>query len=106
MRNLLCTLALSAGLIAPVWAADPPAPAADKAPSVQQNKMKTCNADAAAKELKGEERKAFMKECLSAKVDAAAAQRDKMKTCNAEAKDKALKGDERKAFMSSCLKGA
>ena len=34
----------------------------------QQNKMKTCNADADAKGLsgegKGEDRKAFMKECL------------------------------------------
>jgi hypothetical protein len=30
-------------------------------------KMKTCNADAKAKNLAGAERKAFMKECLSAK---------------------------------------
>jgi hypothetical protein len=29
--------------------------------------MKTCNADAKAKNLAGAERKAFMKECLSAK---------------------------------------
>ena len=29
--------------------------------------MKACNADAKAKDLKGDERKAFMKECLSAK---------------------------------------
>jgi hypothetical protein len=29
--------------------------------------MKTCNADEKAKTLKGDERKAFMKECLSAK---------------------------------------
>ena len=33
----------------------------------QQNKMGTCNAEAKTKELKGDERKAFMKECLSAK---------------------------------------
>jgi len=38
-------------------------------PTAQQNKMKTCNADAAGK--KGDERKAFMKECLSAKPAAA-----------------------------------
>ena len=31
----------------------------------QQEKMKTCNADATTKGLKGTERKAFMKECLS-----------------------------------------
>jgi hypothetical protein len=29
--------------------------------------MKTCNADPKAKELKGDARKAFMKECLSNK---------------------------------------
>ncbi|MBN8506815.1 MAG: phosphate starvation-inducible protein PsiF [Burkholderiales bacterium] len=67
----------------------------------QQEKMKTCNADAKAKELKGDERKAFMKECLSAKTDGRAAQQEKMKTCNAEAKGKT--GDERKAFMKECL---
>lgn len=33
----------------------------------QQEKMKTCNADAAKKTLKGDERKAFMKSCLSSK---------------------------------------
>ncbi len=35
--------------------------------TVQQEKMVTCNADAKTKALKGEERKKFMKECLSAK---------------------------------------
>lgn len=70
----------------------------------QQNKMKTCNAEA--KDKKGDERKAFMKECLSAKKEEPAkpaTQQDKMKTCNADAKTKALKGDERKAFMKDCL---
>ena len=73
----------------------------------QQNKMKTCNAEATAKGLgegKGNERKAFMKECLSAKpVKASGAQQNKMKTCNKEAGEKGLKGDERKKFMSTCL---
>ncbi|MBI5918020.1 MAG: hypothetical protein HY849_01420 [Nitrosomonadales bacterium] len=76
----------------------------------QQSKMKSCNADAKEKALKGDERKMFMKGCLSkdggAPADAAkATQREKMKACNAGAKDRALKGDERKAFMSQCLKG-
>jgi hypothetical protein len=75
------------------------------APTGQQSKMKTCNADAAGK--KGDERKAFMKECLSAKPAASASapattQQSKMKTCNAEATGKT--GDERKAFMKECLK--
>jgi hypothetical protein len=76
--------------------ATPTAPEAEKTP--QQSKMAMCNKDAEGK--KGDERKAFMKSCLSAKKPAA--QQSKMKTCNAEATGK--KGDERKAFMSECLK--
>ena len=64
----------------------------------QQSKMTECNAQAAGK--KGDERKAFMKECLSAKKETP--QQAKMKSCNAEAKD--MKGDARKKFMSECLK--
>ena len=86
------------------------APFAIAAPA-QQNKMKTCNAEATAKGLgegKGDERKAFMKECLSAKPEkatkaAAGGQQNKMKMCNKEAGAKKLKGDERKTFMSTCL---
>ncbi|MCZ2406244.1 MAG: phosphate starvation-inducible protein PsiF [Burkholderiales bacterium 68-12] len=75
--------------------------AEEKAPTQQQTRMTTCNAEAKTKDLKGDERKAFMKTCLSNKP---ATQQDKMKTCNADAKAKDLKGDERKAFMSECLK--
>ena len=74
-----------------------------KAPTKQQSKMVTCNADEKAKTLKGDERKAFMKECLSSNKQEK--QQTKMKTCNADEKAKTLKGDERKAFMSECLKG-
>ena len=73
----------------------------------QQEKMKSCNTEAASKSLKGDERKAFMKECLSAAKEEAksglSAQQEKMKTCNADAKAKALKGLDRKKFMSECL---
>ena len=82
------------------------APFAFAAPA-QQNKMKTCIAEATAKGLgegKGDERKAFMKECLSAKpVKAGGTQQNKMKTCNKEAGEQSLKGEERKKFMSTCL---
>jgi len=71
--------------------------AQDKPATAQQGKMATCNKDAADK--KGDERKAFMKTCLSAKKET---QQSKMKTCNVEAGAK--KGDERKKFMSECLK--
>jgi hypothetical protein len=82
--------------------------AADDGKTKQQEKMATCNADAKTKALKGDERKAFMKSCLSNKPAEAAApaatnQQGKMKTCNADAKTKALKGDDRKKFMSECL---
>lgn len=83
-------------------------PIAGAAPA-QQNKMKACNAQADEKGLegegKGEERKAFMKECLSAKPTQSGktAQQEKMKACNKEAGEKKLAGDERKKFMSSCL---
>jgi len=70
--------------------------------TAQQEKMKTCNADATTKALKGDERKAFMSTCL--KKDVPQTQQEKMKTCNADATAKALKGDERKAYMSDCLK--
>ena len=68
------------------------------APNAQQGKMATCNKDAADK--KGDERKAFMKDCLSAKP--APKKESKMAACNKESAGK--KGDERKAFMSDCLK--
>jgi ABC-type transporter MlaC component len=68
----------------------------------QQSKMKTCNADEKAKTLKGDERKAFMKECLSAKAEPAKPA-NRMAACNADNKAKTLKGDERKAFMKECL---
>ena len=88
-----------------------PAIAQDKdkdKPTAQQERMKTCNAQASKKDLKGDARKAFMSECLSA--DGAkgsakqTAQQEKMKDCNAQASKKDMKGDERKAFMSKCLK--
>ena len=76
----------------------------------QQEKMKTCNADADSKSLKGDDRKAFMKTCLSKEGSASAksgnSQQEKMKSCNADATSKGLKGDDRKAFMKTCLSGA
>ncbi|OQB74072.1 MAG: Phosphate starvation-inducible protein PsiF precursor [Deltaproteobacteria bacterium ADurb.Bin135] len=82
---------------------------AKKAPSAaqlaQQDKMKSCNKEATEKALKGDERQAFMKNCLSGKPAATKmTQQDKMKACNKDATAKALKGDERKKFMSECLK--
>lgn len=92
------------------------------AQSNQQDRMKACNADAAKHEMKGDERKAFMKQCLAAKKDDAGdrnadkaeksekaekkeltPQQARMKKCNADAKAKELRGEERKSFMKGCL---
>lgn len=95
------------------------------AKTAQQEKMGACSKEAASKTLKGDERKVFMKSCLSAKPGvveattpaapaaaatpatpvasaAAAAPQNAMTTCNKAATGK--KGDERKKFMSACLK--
>jgi hypothetical protein len=77
-------------------APDMNAGAASKAPTAQQTKMATCNKDATGKT--GDDRKAFMKECLSAKPPT---QQEKMTLCNKDATGKS--GDERKAFMKECL---
>jgi hypothetical protein len=68
--------------------------------TAQQEKMVTCNKQAEGK--KGDDRKAFMKDCLGAKPAAPVTQQDKMKSCNKDAGD--MKGDARKKFMSECLK--
>ena len=73
--------------------------AQDKQPTPQQKLMGTCNTEAKTKELKGDDRKAYMSSCLS---DGRKRQQERMKTCNVDATGK--KGDERKAFMSECLK--
>lgn len=81
------------------------------AAAAQQEKMKTCNADADKQSLKADTRKTFMKECLSASQGTAVApkkemtpQQARMKKCNADAKTRELKGDARKKFMGECLK--
>ncbi|RZL37044.1 MAG: hypothetical protein EOP35_09675 [Rubrivivax sp.] len=76
------------------------AQAADKAPTAQQSKMGMCNKDAADK--KGDERKAFMKECLSAKpADAAGSP-----ACEKSAADKKLHGAAAKAHIKKCTADA
>ncbi|MGD9773005.1 PsiF family protein [Diaphorobacter sp.] len=104
MKKLLSLLAAAGFAFSfAAHAADAPAAGASapKAPTAQQTRMKTCNADAGAKNLKGDERKAFMKDCLGGNKQAT--QQDKMKSCNADAGAKNLKGDARKAFMKECL---
>jgi len=91
------------GLVAGVWLAT-----GAWAGTTQQERMKSCNADAGKQQLCGDARKAFMKSCLSGAAtpgSKATAQQQRMKDCNAEASGKQMKGDARKAFMKSCLSG-
>ncbi|WP_366522165.1 PsiF family protein [Rhodoferax sp.] len=77
MKQLLTLLGLSVCIsMGSAYAADaaPAAPAAAPAAAApaagktaQQGKMATCNKDAGDKQLKGADRKAFMKDCLSNK---------------------------------------
>jgi hypothetical protein len=65
----------------------------------------TCTKEAGNR--KGDDRKAFIKECLAAKTPAAAQSgatphQSKLKACNAKAKG--MLGAERKKFMMECLK--
>ena len=100
MKKLFAALAVLS-LCGAAYAA--PEAAAPAAKTAQQSKMVTCNADATGK--KGDERKAFMKTCLSAAPAAPAKeltpQQTKMKACSAEGKGK--KGAEYKTFMKTCL---
>lgn len=106
--SLSLVLAMLAAMAVPALAQDTKQPSAAQA--AQQQKMKDCNAQATAKNLKGDERKTFMSSCLSANPTASVTpkmtQQEKMTACNKEAAAKNLKGDERKSFMSTCLSGS
>ena len=123
MKKLLIALSLALAATG-AYAKD------EKAATPQQSRMADCNKEAKAKDMKGDERKAFMKSCLSGKPAAEAKteakieakieakteakaeakkeltpQQQKMQDCNKEAKAKDMKGPDRKKFMSGCLKG-
>ena len=85
-----CVLAAAA----PAFGADAAAPAA---PNAQQEKMKACNAKAEGKT--GDERKAFMKTCLSAKP---AKPESKISMCNKQTAG--MSGDARAKAQSECMK--
>jgi hypothetical protein len=98
MKTLLSAIALAvASFAASAQATDTPA----KAPTAQQNKMATCNKEAGDK--KGDERKAFMSDCLKKDKDGKTAQQNKMKTCSADFKATGKPSGERQAFMKECL---
>lgn len=77
----------------------------------QQERMRSCNAEAGTRKLEGDPRRAFMSECLAGRTGPAAGaasgntQQDRMRSCNAEAGTRKLEGDARRSFMSQCLSG-
>lgn len=98
MKTLLTAVTLAvASLAAHAQPADAPA----KAPTAQQNKMTACNNEAGDK--KGDERKAFMSQCLKKDANGKTAQQNKMKACSADFKASGKPGGERQAFMKECL---
>ena len=72
MHKFLSLIAAALALSLATAAIAKDTPAAGAKPTdprlAQQSRMKTCNADAKAKALKGAERKAFMGECLRKKA--------------------------------------
>jgi hypothetical protein len=107
MNKLLALIVAGAfAFTTAAFAADPPktaapaaaAPAAaPTAANPQQEKMKTCNAQAGDK--KGDERKAFMKTCLSA---APAKPESRMAMCNK--KTAGMNKEDRAKAQSECMK--
>jgi len=78
MKHLIIALALTAAA-GIAFARSTPASAPDGANAAptqpgtpQRSKMKVCNGDAKTKNLHGDERRAFMKQCLSGKAKPAA----------------------------------
>jgi len=89
MKKLLALTLLSAcaALATPAFAAE----------NAQQERMKTCNAKAG--DMKGDERKTFMSDCLSSEKKT---YDNKMAACNA--KTKGLKKDEANKVRGECMK--
>ena len=90
VRTKLCFagLALLASLLGTTtWAQE------KKQPTAQQERMKSCNAQANQKSLQGRERQSFVSECLKANGSGKklSAQQERMKSCNAQASSKDLK---------------
>ena len=97
MIRIAAALLASAALTAPAFGAEQL--------TAQQQKMKDCNRTASEQQMKGDQRREFMSQCLRKDGgEQLTAQQERMKTCNRQASDKDLKGDQRRAFMSDCLR--
>jgi hypothetical protein len=97
MKQWLMALAVAAFALS-AQAAD------EKKPTPQQEKMAACNKEAGDK--KGDERKAFMKQCLSAKPAATAGAAKASPECEKSADEKKLAGAARTSHLKKCMADA
>jgi hypothetical protein len=97
MMTLGLALSCGAAYAASHVGAAPMADTKAKAPTTQQTKMASCNKEAEGK--KGDERKAFMKTCLSNKAPGAA-------DCETKASEKKLAGAAKTSFVKKCMADA
>ena len=93
-KTLTLAVLAAFAMASPAFAADAPAT------NSQNDKMKACNAKAAG--MKGDEHKAFMSNCLSAKPEPAKPE-NKMAMCNK--KTAGLDKEARAKAQSECMKG-
>jgi len=101
MKTFLALVAAAALMCAaPAFAADTKTADAPKAPNAQQDKMKSCNDSAGDK--KGDERKAYMKTCLSAAPAPPPKPENKMAMCNK--KTAGMNKEDRAKAQSECMK--
>jgi hypothetical protein len=97
MKTLVAAVSLAV-LSCSAFAADDKGEA--KKPTAQQERMKACNQDATGK--KGDERKAFMSNCLKGKSEAAAPAAAAPAGCEGMAAEKKLAGAAKSSFMKKC----
>ena len=70
----------------------------------QQNKMKTCQAQAGEKKLEGQARQDYVNNCLKAKPEKTASSKSKLAECNA--KTKGLSKEEANKVRAECMKAS
>ena len=89
----------------PAAARDRQGPAASN-----QDKVRACNDLADRKNLKGDDRKNFLQDCISKTTDvkppSEMSQKEKLDACKSLADKKNLKGDERRTFLKDCMNKA
>ena len=99
MKKLLGLALLTVFTCASAYAADDA-----KTTNSQQNKMKTCQAQAGEKKLEGQARQDYVNNCLKAKPAKTTDSKSKMAECNAKTKGMS-KADADKA-RSECMKAS